>query len=1030
MQAFGPYSDTCLIDFRRIAAGGLFLIHGQTGAGKTSILDGLCFALFGSSSGAERSGRGMRCDLAPAATATEVSLVFALGSRIYKINRRPAQEIARLRGTGTRSIVAEADLFALEGDCADFASVELDAATWTPLSSGEKKTSAKVIELLGMTDDQFRQVVVLPQGQFRRFLTSGSEERERILETLFRTSRFRAFTRLLAEQAAELRQRIQESRQKLEGLFSSLGVANETEIETKTQELAIEISALDKDIVEIEGRYNEAFVRREKSREARRLQLELATCESQSKLLDQRAPQVEMGRERLMTEKRARPALFLDESTTKLGQEIARLKSEVSAETTRLHAAMEAEKEWALKSVRLAERKPEMENAAGEIATLRVHYENARRLEGALNKIRECATRLSEARTLKDASEKKLATLKSAIAGAGEKLLALTAASGRIDGLKAEADALKKLVVDLESVMKLTIEVRSLTTSRSATELEIRTLRQELESHQTLRRSRQMAFYLAQAAILAAELKNEEACPVCGSVEHPRPARLATDAPSQNELDSLEREASAREKKLAERERELASLGAKLDAFSAEITRALGPHEGASHEIATQRWHEATAEFKRKAEAIKVAEDSVRQLEITRREVEERQTQLIQAEADLKSVETRYLQISREHDNAVTSRNEIEFAIPENLRDLKAIEAKGRALKLMIDSHQTETKAVDEALATATKTLASSRGRIETQSRLLDEKNADSQRLKEELEQLLLASGFSDLTSLRAARLDEETIERLELEITSFANERAVVTARESELRSGLSGLPSWSFDENEIEAVFLSVDRERSDLREKKGALLEKFNAFSDARERLGAVNHQTTQIEKRYAVIGKLAAVANGQPPDNLTRVNFPRFVLAAELDEVLEQASRRLEVMSRGRFILKRAQEIDDKRRNAGLDLTIEDSFTGTSRPAAYLSGGESFLASLALALGLADVVQSTLGGVRLEAVFVDEGFGTLDPETLELAMKVLSDLQVGGRIVGVISHVPELREQISERLVVRKSPTGSTTEWERP
>jgi exonuclease SbcC len=155
-----------------------------------------------------------------------------------------------------------------------------------------------------------------------------------------------------------------------------------------------------------------------------------------------------------------------------------------------------------------------------------------------------------------------------------------------------------------------------------------------------------------------------------------------------------------------------------------------------------------------------------------------------------------------------------------------------------------------------------------------------------------------------------------------------------------------------------------------------------------------------------------------------------LAAELDEVLEQASRRLEVMSRGRFILKRAQEIDDKRRNAGLDLTIEDSFTGTSRPAAYLSGGESFLASLALALGLADVVQSTLGGVRLEAVFVDEGFGTLDPETLELAMKVLSDLQVGGRIVGVISHVPELREQISERLVVRKSPTGSTTEWERP
>ena len=186
--------------------------------------------------------------------------------------------------------------------------------------------------------------------------------------------------------------------------------------------------------------------------------------------------------------------------------------------------------------------------------------------------------------------------------------------------------------------------------------------------------------------------------------------------------------------------------------------------------------------------------------------------------------------------------------------------------------------------------------------------------------------------------------------------------------------------------------------------------------------------KLESRHGVWGKLAAVANGHPSHNLSRVNFQRFVLATRLDEVLEQASHRLFLMSRGQFTLKRAQTLEDRRKNAGLDLEVEDSQSGSTRPTSSLSGGEGFLASLALALGLADVVQSRLGGMRLDAVFVDEGFGTLDSEALELAMKTLSELQAGGRMVGIISHVPELKDQIARRLIVRKTPIGSSVHWE--
>jgi exonuclease SbcC len=267
----------------------------------------------------------------------------------------------------------------------------------------------------------------------------------------------------------------------------------------------------------------------------------------------------------------------------------------------------------------------------------------------------------------------------------------------------------------------------------------------------------------------------------------------------------------------------------------------------------------------------------------------------------------------------------------------------------------------------------------------------------------------------------------LEKRRRDFDTEWATIQSRLQEIEKQLSGAPIDRTGLEKIESEFNELDQQRTSLVAKGLSQKERLASLKNSEAKIKDLQDRVTHLEKQYSVIGKLADAAAGRAP-NLSRVGFQRYVLGSRLDEVLEQASRRLHTMSRGQFALRRATAVDDKRKNAGLDLVVEDSLSGTTRPTASLSGGEGFLASLALALGLADVVQNHLGGVRLDAVFVDEGFGTLDPEALEQAMRVLSDLQAGGRIVGIISHVPELRDQIATRLVIKKGLEGSTVQWE--
>jgi exonuclease SbcC len=328
--------------------------------------------------------------------------------------------------------------------------------------------------------------------------------------------------------------------------------------------------------------------------------------------------------------------------------------------------------------------------------------------------------------------------------------------------------------------------------------------------------------------------------------------------------------------------------------------------------------------------------------------------------------------------------------IPSDLRDLARVKEEGLEIKKRIETFAAELKSAGAAQETAAAAVTQTQSRIDT---LAHQIAAKSRELGRDIARDV--KGRDDV----GAHADERT----------HTDEHT----RADELKK--------------LEEAFSALDQERTSRLAAGLSQKERLGSLRSAKEKVIELQARATALEKQHAVVGRLADAAAGRAP-NLSRVGFQRYVLGSRLDEVLEQASRRLFTMSRGQFALRRSKQIDDKRKNAGLDLEVEDALSGTRRPTASLSGGEGFLASLALALGLADVVQNHLGGVRLDAVFVDEGFGTLDPEALEQAIRTLTDLQAGGRMVGIISHVPELRDQIAKRLVIKKGLEGSTIAWE--
>ena len=1044
LTAFGAYAGSQTVDFEAAGAGGLFLITGDTGAGKTTLFDGVCYALFGKLTGRVRSEKMIRSDYADDTLETSAQLVFLHRGERWRITRRPAQTRRKKRGEGTTEVPATALLERLEGE------------NPVPVAEGKESVDAAVEELLGIQVDQFRQIAMIAQNQFAELLNKSGRDRSAILRQVFATERCQQLQQRLKELASASRAETEKQVDSLRQYLAGLRLPEEEEATELTQlladagcvwrsgrvlELAEELCQADRDTLagleEKIGQLDESIKQSaalvQSAREAGQRAEQLARLEQQLAQQQSEAPRRVEDLARLGRWEAAARLASVWQSSEK-----ARLAAEQAA---RLHAEAQAQLEG------LNAQAPRWEQAREQLAQ---NQQTVARLAVALERQTEALKQYDELDAAKDqqqACARELARLKSAEQAARkleeQQAAALEQTQTLADGLAAALTAAQRVEQELtrwsgarEKMAETRSRMRELVKLQKSEQAARGTLEQasdELDKAQQVYMSADQLFRRDQAGLLAKELTPGQPCPVCGSVHHPSPARGVTGAPNKEELEALaaamETARTAYNEALQASSTLTAQAGSAREQYIrqarqvlAELEQELPPEEDAKTlSRLLLDWDERLDQLLRQAEtektqcqakveaasaAVNQLADDRRQLDQTRQKRSELQAQAAQTTArqEMARQQAEKLQADLPH----ATRAEAE-------QTLIAMQAEKARLDRSTQETRTDLEEYQKALAAAL-TLQDERQKN-------DEKAAEeARRAAQDWSKALEAGGMSE-EAFRQALHTEEEIKALrrQLEQEQKACEETQTLYRQ--LRAQQQNAPAPACQPQELEQAMKEQEQQRAALNGERIRLAGRLEANRQTMEDVRTAAGKLEQAQKRQQLIERLDATAGGKLSGGLGKQQFEQYVLAVYFADAVEAANQRLFAMTGGRYQLECHQMTAAETKDT-LDLDVLDNYTGKVRSVGSLSGGETFQAALALALGLSDVIQNYAGGVELDVLFVDEGFGTLDAESLEQAVATLHSLVQGQRMVGIISHVPELKSRIENQLVVTKTPGGST------
>lgn len=987
LQAFGPFRDRQLVDFDAFDADGLFLISGRTGAGKSSILDGVCYSLYGTAPRYDGGDRGLRSDHAEPDEPTEASLEFTAQGRRWRVTRTPEYQRPKARGAG---MTTQKSTVLLEEQVAD---------AWVGRATKYREAADLLDEILGLNRDQFQQVILLAQNRFAKFLLAGNDDRQALLRTLFGSRRYEEYEAAFEERRRDAQRDLADDDATLKAqLAHAEALVAENDLHgsatadaepatddgaTATTSTVDRLAVVERAVPRAGYRADESLRRRTVAQSAhddalaafgarsalRKAQEARLASRAALAVLEESAPKITADRVRLARARAAETLRATIEAAARLravADDAARAEQSARDERT---AAGEADADTTtLRSL--------ADDLAGDLAvwTQALDVERALSdLEAARKRADDTAAALAvERAALEEAQvaradrlqqlEAELAQAEAAAPPLEPARAALTAAARRQEAGR-EAERLAPLAQAADAAHLAAVTVRDRATA------EVRTLLQ-----------RRLAGY---AGELAQGLEPDAPCAVCGSTDHPHPAPPAADPVTDDDVAAAE---------------------AAVDAANAHVARA-------SEQARTARaaHHDAAARAGGGALADLEADHAAAAL-------------LVEAATVA---------------DAVISRAKVELA---DLRAADAVAAEQReALTRRLVEITTAAATVAQEEASARATVSAARGGYDTVAariaaagrrrdlaRRLADAADDHARLAQaslaadaDLDERLATTEFDDAASATAALIDstaqaalDDGIRRHEV---ALATERDRLLALETEL----AGAPEELVDLTEA-AEAASAARDAWNLAVSTAARDAQISTLlADAVRRAAAAHQAVGARSSEYEIISGLANAISGRTD---SRMDLETFVLAAELEEIVEAANLRLDAMSLGRYRLQHTDAVGARRVASGLGLTVLDAYTGQARPPQSLSGGETFLASLALALGLAQVVTARSGGVRLDTLFIDEGFGSLDSETLELAMRTLDELRQGGRTVGLISHVEAMKEQLPAQLVVEATRQG--------
>ncbi|MFJ2188245.1 AAA family ATPase [Kitasatospora sp. NPDC087861] len=995
VSAFGPFAGSESVDFDALAAGGLFLLRGATGAGKSSVLDAVCFALYGDVPGTRRANR-LRSDHADPRRLTEVRLELTLGGRRLQITRLPEQRRPKKVGTGTTVERPQTLLREWAADAGD------GTPGWRAVSKSHQEAGEEIHRLIGMNREQFCQVVLLPQGDFARFLKADSEERGKLLRRLFDTERFQHVEAWLAEQRRAQEAAVQAGRRRLRDLASKAEQAAGPAAEPAEGWVPAEEDAADLTA----GVLGWAAILRSGAAE------QFAVAEAALAGAEQAQRAAQGGRaaaeELAGRQRRHRQAVLqadrlaaFESEAARDGQRLAAAQAAVGVESAlrlREGAAdahrrgQEAERRYREALAGAGGEGPALAEAgATELAEAeRGLRAELVRLEAARTEERRCTALAREQRSLDEErrqadelaeeAEEWLAEYDERLGGLQEQHTGARAAGAlveQLDGRRAELTSRLDAARDRDGLRAeiAVAEPRVLT---------LRTAALDAREQSLGLRERRLT---GMAAELAEQLRAGEACRVCGSPEHPAPAEAADGRVGADDEERARRAQAAAEQTWSTADQALTALRVR----EATAAGAAGP-EGADALART------LAELDREhREALHAAEGLGRvEQEIAR----------LSADQDRRLAELRE---ARERAAVRTDRLQ---ALHLEQRELAERVAAARGGAVSVAARTAALERLVEQVAAAAE---ASRAGSQTLARLGD--------AEDELAAAASAAGFPSPGEALAVLLPRAERERLEARLERHRVESAAVRHELAlpELAEAASRPPA---DLSAAAAALGAATDRLGRAHAARSAAGERCAALAAIGRQLAGLAAELAPALARYGRINRLAALAAGTSTENRLRMRLESYVLAARLEQVAAAASDRLIRMSGGRYTLVHSDDRGTGNKRSGLALRVVDAWTGTERDTATLSGGEGFFASLALALGLADVVTDEAGGMPLDTLFIDEGFGTLDEQSLEEVMDVLDGLRERDRAVGIVSHVADLRSRIPAQLLVRKGRHGST------
>ncbi|MET9364243.1 SMC family ATPase [Streptomyces sp. NPDC006632] len=987
VTAFGPFAGSQEIDFDALSSAGLFLLHGPTGAGKTSVLDAVCFALYGAVPGARQSpGTVLRSDHAEPLVFTEVLLELTVGGRRLEVTRRPQQDRPKKRGSGFTT--EKAQTWLREHDPADRA--------WRSLSRSHQEIGEELGQLIGMSREQFCQVVLLPQGEFAKFLRSDAEARGRLLGRLFDTRRFAAVEDRLAELRRAAERQVKDGDERLLAFAQRMAQAAGSGADARAwplpdarpgdpglasdvlqwaavaragarERLAVASAAVDA----AEGRQAAARRAADEARQLAALQERYAQAHARAEELAARRPEQESLRARLEAARKA---------------ELVSPALEWWEQARRDHRAATAERDRSRARLR-----PDLADAGAE--QLAALERRMRQDLGALDSARRAERRSAEI----DAERAGL----DARARADEDVLTDTAAwlagwegarrghQARIDTAHEAAARAEHLAGRLEPARRRLEAARE----RDASQARLATAeRRHADTRDAANTAHEHWLALREerlrgiAAELAAQLREGEPCTVCGSPEHPAPARPATGQVDRAAEDAAQRAHRNADAARAEAEAALASVREEL--------------AGARAEAGTASVEELSAEAGQLRREHAAARDAAAALH--------------DAQVSLAAAE-------REYEQRLAAQRTAQQNIAARTASREALDREQAALEGVLSQARAGAASVAEQAALLEHRADILAGAAEAVRAVED----GAERLKEadgRLSQAAFRAGFDTPDAASAALLDERGQRDIQHRIDEWQHAYAAVGARLAEPETAAAGAQAPARADR-CEAAAAAAER----------ALRDATSAFSAARARCTELDtlsgrateetHRIGPLREEYERVARLAGLTAGTSADNERKMRLESYVLAARLEQVAAAATARLQRMSGGRYTLVHSDARGGRGRS-GLGLHVVDAWTGRERDTATLSGGETFFASLALALGLADVVTDEAGGARLDTLFIDEGFGSLDDQTLDEVLDVLDSLRERDRSVGIVSHVGDLRRRIPAQLEVVKGRTGSS------